>query len=276
MWLFSRSPYVTDRNGEFKMLDFKKEDIATILVRYNVAMEKNMTPDEAAEQLYPKDPLLKAVAVAIYEGEEDDVIDALDALLDAGKDPLKLIDEALLPGMAVVSALYDQGIIFLPNVMMSADAMLEGIDYCKSKTKEIPESKGTVVCHVAEGDVHDIGKNIVAALLRADGFDVVDLGRDVPVDEVVAKAAEIQPVMVTGTALMTTTMYAFKEVNDKMVEKGLKIPFACGGGAVNQEFVESYSLGVYGEEAAEAAKFANYILKNGSDIQKMRTEFHTH
>lgn len=258
------------------MLDLKKEDITTILTRYNVAMEKSLTPDEAAKQLYPKDELYKAVAIAIYEGEEDDVIEALDACLAAGKDPIKLIDDALLPGMAVVSNLYDQGIIFLPNVMMSADAMLEGIDYCKSKTKEIPKAKGTIVCHVAEGDVHDIGKNIVAALLRADGFDVVDLGRDVPVDEVVAKAVEVKPVMVTGTALMTTTMYAFKEVNDKMVEKGLKIPFACGGGAVNQEFVESYSLGVYGEEAAEAAKFANYILKNGGDIAKMRNEFHTH
>ncbi|MDV0447857.1 Glutamate mutase sigma subunit [Methanosarcinaceae archaeon Ag5] len=258
------------------MLDFKKEDIATILVRYNVAMEKALTPDEAAEQLYPKDALFKAVAKAIYEGEEDDVIEALDACLKSGKDPIKLIDEALLPGMAVVSNLYDQGIIFLPNVMMSADAMLEGIDYCKTKTKEVPKSKGTIVCHVAEGDVHDIGKNIVAALLRADGFSVVDLGRDVPVDEVVAAAAKEKPVMITGTALMTTTMYAFKEVNDKLVEKGLKIPFACGGGAVNQEFVESYSLGVYGEEASEAAKFANYILKNGADIGKMRNEFHYH
>ena len=258
------------------MLDLKKEDITAILTRYNVAMEKTMTPDEAAKQLYPKDALLKAVAVAIYDGEEDDVIAALDALLAAGKAPLSLIDEALLPGMAVVSALYDQGIIFLPNVMMSADAMLEGIDYCKSKTKETAKAKGTVVCHVAEGDVHDIGKNIVAALLRADGFDVIDLGRDVPVNEVVAKVAEVKPVMVTGTALMTTTMYAFKEVNDKLVEKGIKIPFACGGGAVNQEFVESYSLGVYGEAAAEAPKFANFILTKGGDIAKMRDEFHTH
>ncbi|MDV0445408.1 Glutamate mutase sigma subunit [Methanimicrococcus sp. At1] len=258
------------------MLDFNKEDISDVLVRYNVAMEKTMTPDEAAEQLYPQDPLLKAVAVAIYEGEEDDVIEALDSLLDAGKAPLKLIDEALLPGMALVSELYDQGIIFLPNVMMSADAMLEGIEYCKSKTEEVPEAKGVVVCHAAEGDVHDIGKNIVAALLRADGFDVVDLGRDVPTDEVVTAAVEHKPVMITGTALMTTTMYAFKEVNDKLIEKGFNIPFACGGGAVNQEFVESYSLGVYGEEAAQAPKFANYILKNGADIGKLREEFHHH
>lgn len=255
------------------MLDFKKEDLDTILIRYNVLMEKTMTPDEAAEQLYPKDPLLKAVAEAIYEGEEDDVIDALDELLDAGKDPIKLIDEALLPGMAVVSALYDQGIIFLPNVMMSADAMLEGIEYCKTKTTEIPKAKGTVVCHVAEGDVHDIGKNIVAALLRADGFEVVDLGRDVPVDEVVEAVATHKPAILTGTALMTTTMYAFKEVNDKLVEKGLNVPFACGGGAVNQEFVETYSLGVYGDQAADAVRIANFVLKNGSNMDTLRKEF---
>jgi len=258
------------------MLDLKKEDITAILTRYNVAMEKTMTPDEAAKQLYPKDELYKAVAIAIYEGEEDDVIAALDACMKAGKDPIKLIDDALLPGMAVVSKLYDQGIIFLPNVMMSADAMLEGIDYCKSKSSSAPKAKGLVVCHVAEGDVHDIGKTIVAALLRADGFDVVDLGRDVPVNEVVAAVAKEKPLMVTGTALMTTTMYAFKEVNDRLVEKGIKVPFACGGGAVNQEFVESYSLGVYGEDAAVAPKFANFILKNGTDITKLRNEFHTH
>ncbi|MDV0447867.1 hypothetical protein MsAg5_17840 [Methanosarcinaceae archaeon Ag5] len=259
------------------MLDFKDtKDMTEVLVRYNVAMEKTMTPDEAAEQLYSKDALYKAVAKAIYEGEEEDVIEALDACLDAGKDPIKLIDDALLPGMAVVSNLYDQGLIFLPNVMMSADAMLEGIDYCKTKTKDVPKAKGTVVCHVAEGDVHDIGKNIVAALLRADGFNVVDLGRDVPVNEVIEAVAAHKPVLVTGTALMTTTMYAFKEVNDKLVEKGFKIPFACGGGAVNQEFVESFSLGIYGEEAAEAPKFANYALKNGADIAKMRDEFHYH
>jgi len=258
------------------MLDLKKDDIATILVRYNVAMEKTMTPEEAAKQLYPKDALYKDVAVAIFEGEEDDVIKALEACIKAGKDPLKLIDDALLPGMAIVSSLYDQGIIFLPNVMMSADAMLEGLEFCKSKSKGTPKAKGTVVCHVAEGDVHDIGKTIVAALLRADGFNVIDLGRDVPVDEVVACVVKEKPMMVTGTALMTTTMYAFKEVNDKLLEKGIKVPFACGGGAVNQDFVETYSLGVYGEDAAQAPKFANFILKNGSGIDKLRSEFHNH
>ncbi len=258
------------------MLDLKLEDIDGILVRYNVALEKEMTPDEAAEELYPKDELIYPVAKAIYEGEEDDVVDALKAAIDAGKDPIALINDALMVGMGVVSQLYDDGIIFLPNVMMSADAMLEGIEFCKSQSSEVPEPKGKVVCHVAEGDVHDIGKTIVAALLRANGYEVVDLGRDVPVDEVIEAVEKEKPMMVTGTALMTTTMYAFKEINDKLLEKGIELPFACGGGAVNQDFVDQYDLGVYGEEASDAVKIANFIVENGNEITKLREEFHKH
>lgn len=123
------------------MLDLKLEDIDGILVRYNVALEKELTPDEAAEELYPKDELIYPIAKAIYEGEEDDVIEALKIAIDAGKKPIDLINDALLVGMGVVSQLYDDGIIFLPNVRMSADAMLNGIEYCKSQTTEIPEPK---------------------------------------------------------------------------------------------------------------------------------------
>ncbi len=258
------------------MLDLKLEDIDGILVRYNVALEKEMTPDEAAEELYPKDELVYPIAKAIYEGEEDDVIDGLKAAIDAGKDPITLINESLMVGMGVVSQLYDEGIIFLPNVMMSADAMLDGIEFCKTQTTEVPEPKGKVVCHVAEGDVHDIGKNIVAALLRASGYEVIDLGRDCPVDEVIEAVEKEKPMLVTGTALMTTTMYAFKEINDKLLEKGIQLPFACGGGAVNQDFVAQYDLGVYGEEASDAVKIANFIVENGEGIEKLREEFHKH
>lgn len=247
-----------------------------ILVRYNVKMEKQMTPEDAAEELYPKDETVYPIAKAIFEGEEDDVIEGLEKAIGAGKDPISLIDNALMVGMGVVTKLYDEGVIFLPNVMMSADAMLEGIEYVKQKAGKAPTVKGKVVCHVAEGDVHDIGKNIVAALLRANGYDVVDLGRDVPVDEVIAAVEKEKPLMLTGTALMTTTMYAFKEVNDKLLEKGYRIPFACGGGAVNQDFVSQYELGVYGEEAADAPKIADFVKANGDNIVQLREKFHKH
>lgn len=256
------------------MLNLKIDDISSILNRYNVLMEKTMTSNEAVGQFYTKNPLFKDVAVAIYDGKKDNVIKALNTLLDAFYDPIKLIDEALLSSMVIVSSLYDQGIIYLPNVMMSVDAMLEGIQYCKSKTSKIKESKGTIVCQVAEGDVHDIGKNIVVALLRADGFNVVDLGRDVNVYDVIAAVEKYKPILLTGTALMTTTIYSFKKCSDKLVEKGLLVPFACGGGAVNQDFVSSFSLGIYGKEASDASKIGNSILKNGSDIHKLREIFH--
>jgi methanol corrinoid protein len=249
---------------------------SSILVRYNVKKEKEMTPEEAAEELYPKDKLIYPIAKAIFEGEEDDVVEGLEAAIDAGKDPISLINGALMPGMGVVSRLYDEGVIFLPNVMMSADAMLEGIEFLKQKAGKAPESKGKVVCHVAEGDVHDIGKNIVVALLRANGYEVIDLGRDVPVDEVIATVEKEKPIMLTGTALMTTTMYAFKEVNDKLLEKGYRIPFACGGGAVNQDFVSQYELGVYGEEAADAPKIADAIVAGNKNIVALREKFHRH
>jgi len=251
-------------------------DPGAILVRYNVKMEKEMTPEEAAADLYPKDEFVRAISVAIFEGEEDDVVSELEKAVAAGKDPLSLINSALMPGMGVVSKLYDDGVIFLPNVMMSADAMMEGIEYCKAKAGKAQVSKGKIVCHVAEGDVHDIGKTIVVALLRANGYDVVDLGRDVPVDEVIDAVDKESPMMLTGTALMTTTMYAFKEINDKLMEKGYRVPFACGGGAVNQDFVALYELGVYGEEASDAPKMADFINKNGDNIVKLREKFHKH
>jgi methanol corrinoid protein len=251
-------------------------DPSKILVRYNVAMEKAMTPEDAAEEIYPKDKLIYPIAKAIFEGEEDDVIEGLEKAISSGKDPITLIDDALMVGMGVVTRLYDEGVIFLPNVMMSADAMLAGIDFVKENSKTAHVTKGKVVCHVAEGDVHDIGKNIVTALLRANGYDVVDLGRDVPVDEVIAAVEKEKPMMLTGTALMTTTMYAFKEVNDRLLEKGFRVPFACGGGAVNQDFVSQYELGVYGEEAADAPKIADSIRENGDNIVKLREKFHKH
>lgn len=250
-------------------------DPSKILVRYNVQLENAQTPEEIAAEKYPKEEPARSIFKAIFEGEEDDVVEGLEKAIADGKDPIKLIDDLLMPGMKVTTDLYDEGIIFLPNVMMSADAMLAGIELCKEKSGSAPTPKGKIVCHVAEGDVHDIGKSIVVALLRAGGYEVVDLGRDVPVDEVIEAVKKEKPLMVTGTALMTTTMYAFKEINDRLLEAGIKIPFQCGGGAVNQDFVETYELGVYGEEAAEAPKMAEMILA-GKSLEQLKDTLHVH
>lgn len=133
-------------------------------------------------------------------------------------------------------------------------------------------TKGTVVMHVAEGDPHDIGKNIAAVLLRSNGYSVVDMGRDVPVDDVVNKVVETSPHMVTGTALMTTTMAAFPKIAERLLEKGVELPFVCAGGAVNRAYVESFPLGVFAEKAMQGPTLAAKAVE-GWDYKKIRSKW---
>jgi methanol corrinoid protein len=132
--------------------------------------------------------------------------------------------------------------------------------------------KGKVVTHTAEGDIHDIGQVIVNALLNANGFEVINLGADVPVEKVVAAVRENKPVMVTGTALMTTTMTAFPKISHQLKAAGIVIPFVCGGGAVSEEYVTSFEFGVYGKEAAQAPGMAEDAL-SGESWDKMRAKW---
>lgn len=250
-------------------------DPSAILVRYNVKAEKEISPEEIARQLYTEDIVIRPIVEAVFEGDEDDVIEALEAAIRAGRDPLSLIDDALMQGMGIVSKLYDDGFLFLPDVIISAHAMTDGIEYCKHSSSAAHEFKGKVVSFVVEGDMHDIGKKIVTVLLRASGYEVIDLGSDVLVSEVISAVRREKPVMLSGTALMTTTMYTFKEINNQLLENGIHIPFVCGGGAVKQDFVFGYELGVYCEDAADAPKIADEILK-GAGVKELREKYHRH
>ena len=129
-----------------------------------------------------------------------------------------------------------------------------------------------MVTHTAEGDIHDIGQIIVNALLSAAGFEVINLGADVPVDEVVEACRIHQPIMLTGTALMTTTMTAFPKIADRLKRQGISIPFVCGGGAVNETFVTSFELGIWGKEANQAVGMAEDAL-NHLTWQELRNKW---
>ncbi|WP_321428418.1 methanol--corrinoid protein MtaC [uncultured Methanolobus sp.] len=254
------------------MLDI---DPTGILVRYNVKLEDELNPDEIARELFPQDVLLSKIVEAVFEGDEDEVIITLKDAVEAGKDPISLIDDALMVGMDIVSQLYEDGNLFLPDVMISSHAMTDGIEYCKQISGKTHESKGTVVSYVVEGDIHDIGKKILIVLLKANGYDVIDLGSDVSTDEVINAVLKYKPIMLTGTSLMTTTMYSFMEVNNCLLENGIHIPFICGGGAVTQDFVMNYELGIYCEDAAVVPKIADMILEN-KNIDELREQFHVH
>jgi len=117
-----------------------------------------------------------------------------------------------------------------------------------------------------------LGQKIVNALLRANGYDVIDLGKDVPVDDVVAAVKKYKPLMVTGTGLMTTTMTAFEKISKRLSAANIEIPFVCGGGAVSNEYVTSYKLGIYGKDVKQTIKMVADVV-DGASWQELREKY---
>lgn len=243
-------------------------DTSIIFTRYDIAVED--AHRQGVRQV-SEDQLLQHVADCLVAGDEDETCAAVAEALHS-RDPLEVINSSLIPGMKEVGRLWNLGRYFLPQVILSSDAMIAGIELCEEKMGRSMERKAKVVTHTAEGDIHDIGMQIVNALLRAAGFDVITLGADVPVDDVVEVCRINKPVMVTGTALMTTTMTAFPRVAARLREAGLEMPFVCGGGAVNEEYVTSFDLGIWGKDASQAAAMAEDAL-SGIGWREMREKW---
>ncbi|MDI9643730.1 MAG: B12-binding domain-containing protein [Candidatus Verstraetearchaeota archaeon] len=257
------------------LLDWaKKADFDMIFKRYNVIIEGpaiKPEDDPDVKKVLPTAEPFKSLAMAVIFGDSEKAVQAAKSALDRGTAPLDVIEKGLAKGMDAVSALYAKGAYFLPDIMLSADAMTAAMQVAEQKLGRAREKKGTVVSFVAEGDPHDIGKNLVVMFLKANGFEAIDLGRDVPNSQVVDAVKKYKPVMLTGTALMTTTMTAFPKVAEMLKEQGLSVPvFGCGGGAVKRDFVESYDMGVYGVKAFHAPKLAEAALagKSFKDIRK--------
>jgi len=241
-------------------------DFSHIFKRYDLDLEKT-----GEAKTVSKDPVLQKIAKFVVDGEEEGIVPAVQEALK-NKGPLDVINDALIAGMNEVSRLWEEGVYFLPQVILSSDAMNAGIAECEKKMGKSMDRKGKVVTHTAEGDIHDIGQVIVNALLNANGFEVVNLGADVPIDKVVAACKEHRPVMVTGTALMTTTMTAFPKIAHQLKQAGLQIPFVCGGGAVAEEFVTEFDLGIWGKEASQAPGMAEDALA-GESWESMRAKW---
>jgi methanol corrinoid protein len=239
-----------------------------IFTRYDLAIEAARRQEA---RRVSEDTVLQRVADCLVKGGEEETLQAVAAALES-RDPCEIINRSLIPGMREVGRLWDRGEYFLPQVILSSDAMIAGITLCEEKMGRLMEKKAKIVTHTAEGDIHDIGQAIVNALLRVSGFDVINLGADVPVDEVVEACRIHRPVMVTGTALMTTTMSAFPKIAARLKQVGLEIPFVCGGGALSEEYVSSFDLGIWGKEASQAPGMAEDAL-NGMSWVQMRTKW---
>ena len=253
------------------MIDYKGVDFAKILRRYDVEAQNEDSPETIAKKMLPSDPVLKAVAETVLYMKFKDVGPATAKALETHK-ALDIINNGLVVGMECVAKLYAEHIYYLPEIMMAAKTMEIGIALAEKQIPGGRETKGTVVMHAAEGDPHDIGKNIAAVMMRSSGYDVIDMGRDVPVVDAVAKCVEVKPLFISGTALMTTTMTAFPAVAQGLIDNGLNIPMMGCGGAVNRDYANSYDLGIYSEKAPQTPILAQKMLE-GYDWKQIREEW---
>ena len=233
------------------MLDYSCVDTDAIFRRYDIERENTDLPANIIARMLPAENLLKAVATSVVYMRFKEVGPSVMTALQMRVPAETIINDGLVAGMEIVSYLYARGIYFLPEVMMAAKSMEIGLSIAEKQITGERDSKGKVIMHSAEGDPHDIGKNIAGVMLKSAGYTVIDMGKDVPVEDVVRRTMEVRPLMVTGTALMTTTMSAFPKAAALMREKGIDIPYMVAGGAVNREFAESFDGGIYSKRALQ-------------------------
>lgn len=211
-----------------------------------------------------KEELLKKLSDCVVEMEDEEVADTAKEYIEAGYPAVDGIMKGLVDGMNKASDLYDAEEYFVTDVLLCSDAMYAGLDVLRPYLPENSKNgeKVKVVIGVVEGDTHDIGKNLVKIMLDTAGFEMYDLGRDVPLDAFVDKAIEVNASIVCMSTLMTTTMMGMKTVIEKMQERGIrdKVKVMIGGSPISQKFANEIGADGYSANAVEAVKLAKRLL----------------
>ena len=200
----------------------------------------------------------------LYDGLADEVVEGTELLLGRGWGPDRVLNDALVEGMRVVGIDFRDGILFVPEVLLAANAMKAGMAILRPLLAETgAKPVGKVVIGTVKGDIHDIGKNLVAMMLEGAGFDVINLGINTDVDEFLAALSEHQPDILGMSALLTTTMPYMKVVIDTLIEQGLRDDYIVlvGGAPLNQEFGDAIGADAYCRDAAVAAETATQLVQ---------------
>ncbi len=219
--------------------------------------------DWAGTEKPPDSSIGSLLQEAVLKGDRDNIESLLEqALFEEKIDPLQLVNTYLIPGIEKAGQLYDEKKYFLPQLMMAAETMKKAFAFVKPHLQgDEGKSSGVIVMATVEGDIHDIGKNIVCVLLENYGFKVIDLGKDVKAADVLNMAIEHQADIIGLSALMTTTMPRMKEVISGVKEKGLKCRVIVGGAVLNQDYADQIGADGYGEDARKAVLVAQSLLK---------------
>ncbi len=199
----------------------------------------------------------------LYDGLADEIVEGTTILLDRGWGPDRVLNDALVEGMRIVGIDFRDGILFVPEVLLSANAMKAGMEILRPLLAETgAEPVGKVVIGTVKGDIHDIGKNLVAMMLEGAGFEVIDLGINTDADAFLAALEEHQPDILGMSALLTTTMPYMKVVIDTLNERGLRDKYVVlvGGAPLNEEFGQAVGADAYCRDAAIAAETAKQLV----------------
>jgi len=199
----------------------------------------------------------------LYNGLKEEIEEGTDILLGRGWTPSRVLDEALVEGMRIVGIDFRDGILFVPEVLMAANAMKGGMTILRPLLAETgAESIGKVVIGTVKGDIHDIGKNLVGMMLEGAGFEVIDIGINNPVENYLAALEEHKPDILGMSALLTTTMPYMKVVIDTLQEQGLRDDFIVlvGGAPLNEEFGDAVGADAYCRDAAVAVETAKSLV----------------
>ena len=201
----------------------------------------------------------------LYDGLKEEIEEGVRILLDRGWTPYKILTEALVGGMTIVGADFRDGILFVPEVLLAANAMKGGMFILKPLLAETGAPRmGTMVIGTVKGDIHDIGKNLVSMMMEGAGFEVYDLGINNPVENYLSALEEHKPDILGMSALLTTTMPYMKVVIDTLIEKGIREDYIVlvGGAPLNEEFGRAIGADAYCRDAAVAVETAkSYVAR---------------
>lgn len=214
--------------------------------------------------------ILERLKTAVIQYDEDVSKETSKEALEAGLDANDAIFNGLVSGMEEVGRLFEAQEYFVPELLMSADALYAGLDILKPHVRQMDLGvKGSVVIGTVEGDVHDIGKNIVKMMFDVAGFTVYDLGRDVPLDKFVAEQMRTDSDLVCLSAMMTTTMVGMKKVIDDLRAKNPAVKIMIGGAPVSQDIAQKWGADGYAKDANNALKDAINMI---SSLKKLKNE----
>ena len=209
------------------------------------------------------DELVQQMHDDLYDGLKEEITEGTQILLDRGWMPYDVLTKALVEGMRIVGEDFRDGILFVPEVLLSANAMKAGMAILRPLLAETGAPKvGKMVIGTVKGDIHDIGKNLVGMMMEGAGFEVIDLGINNPVENYLDAIAEHEPDIIGMSALLTTTMPYMKVVIDAMKEKGIRddLIVLVGGAPLNEEFGKAIGADAYCRDAAVAVETAKDLV----------------